>query len=138
MGKLVIMVDTSGSVGEEELRQMASEVKGITDAYHVDILIIYVDHDVSGIDEIDSWSPDFDLHPKGGGGTSFVPGFEYVEENQIQPACGIYLTDGWSHEFPEEPPPYPFIWVLTETYKDFSPPFGDVIEMPMEEERSYE
>ena len=132
IGKGVIMVDTSGSVGERELNQLASEIKAITDAYKVDLTVIYVDSEVAGVDLIDSWNPVVNLKPKGGGGTSFAPGFEHVEAEGIEANFGLYLTDGYSNDFPEQAPNYPFIWVLTETYRGFDPPFGEVLEMPME------
>ena len=132
MGDGVIMVDTSGSISRHDLQRAGSEIKGVTDAYNTNLTVIYIDADVAGVDHIDAWSPEFKLYPKGGGGTSFVPGFEYVEENQIKPAFAVYITDGYSYEYPEYPPPYPFIWVLTEEYKEFKPPFGEVITLPKE------
>jgi len=40
--------------------------------------VIYVDSKVAGVEDIDIY--DFQLHAKGGGGTDFRPGFEYIEE----------------------------------------------------------
>lgn len=131
IGNGVILMDTSGSVGERELNQLGSETKAITDAYAVDLDVIYVDSKVAGHDKIEATNPHFKLKPKGGGGTSFAPGFEYVEKEGIMPKFGLYLTDGGSHEYPDNPPAYPFIWVLTESYRGFDPPFGDIINMPM-------
>lgn len=37
------------------------------------------------------------LEPRGGGGTDFCPVFEWVEENQIDAVCLIYLTDLCCH-----------------------------------------
>jgi predicted metal-dependent peptidase len=132
IGNGVIFMDTSGSVGGRELNQLGSESKAITDAYAVDLDIIYVDSEVAGHDHIEAINPHFNLEPKGGGGTSFVPGFKYVEEQGIQPKFALYLTDGGSHDFPESPPPYPLIWVLTEEYHGFNPPFGEILIMPEE------
>lgn len=68
-----------------------------------------------------------ELHAKGGEGTDFKPGFEYIEKEQLMPSCAIYFTDGWCMSFPE-PPEYPVLWILTTDTK-FSPPFGEVIKM---------
>jgi predicted metal-dependent peptidase len=65
----------------------------------------------------------------GGGGTSFVPVFKKVEELGITPALLIYFTDGYG-TFPDEPPPYPVIWVMTE---DVTPPFGEVVKVEMDD-----
>lgn len=133
IGNGVIFMDTSGSVGGRELNQLGSEVKAVTDAYAVDLDVIYVDAGVAGHDHIEAMNSAFNLKPKGGGGTSFVPGFEYVEQEGIQPKFALYLTDGGSHDFPELPPPYPLIWILTEEYHGFNPPFGEVLIMPRSE-----
>ena len=53
---------------------------------------------------------------KGGGGTSFVPVFDWVEdriaEGEDVPQCLIYLTDGYG-DAPEVEPDYPVLWVCT-------------------------
>ncbi len=68
---------------------------------------------------------------KGGGGTSFVPFFDWVtkqEEEGAQPLC-IYLTDGYG-TFPHTPPASPVLWVVMPGGLE-SPafPFGDVARM---------
>jgi len=63
------------------------------------------------------------LGPKGGGGTDFRPAFEWVERNDLQPACLIYLTDLCCHSYPEQPH-YPVLWV---TDSRRIAPFGETI-----------
>ena len=48
----------------------------------------------------------------GGGGTSFCPVFKFMKKEGIQVDCLIYITDGFG-DAPEEPPPYPVLWILT-------------------------
>lgn len=66
---------------------------------------------------------------KGGGGTSFVPVFEYAKTLDHPIDCMAYLTDG-DGQFPDEAPRYPVIWgsILRppEHY-----PFGDVVMIPV-------
>jgi predicted metal-dependent peptidase len=64
--------------------------------------------------------------PLGGGGTDFRKPFEYLEEEGIEPACLIYLTDLECDDFPEEPS-YPVLWACTE--RTDSVPFGEVIHL---------
>jgi predicted metal-dependent peptidase len=72
----------------------------------------------------------------GGGGTSFVPVFERIEKEQLQPDVLIYFTDMYGL-FPANPPPYPVIWAsITESIK--TAPFGEVIYIPLQKQRSYE
>ena len=59
----------------------------------------------------------------GGGGTSFVPVFEWLEDQDITPEVLIYFTDGMG-QYPLDEPNYPVIWVVTE---DTNVPFGDMI-----------
>jgi predicted metal-dependent peptidase len=69
-------------------------------------------------------------NPKGGGGTSFKPPFDYIAENGIELDCAVYLTDMYGN-YPTEKPPYQTVW-LTTTDKDDAP-FGDVIKYRCEE-----
>jgi predicted metal-dependent peptidase len=72
----------------------------------------------------------------GGGGTSFVPVFERIEQEQLQPDVLLYFTDMYG-TFPSKPPPYPVIWAsITESIK--TAPFGEVIYIPLQKQRRYE
>lgn len=70
LGEVVVAVDTSGSIGQEELDRFAAEVQGIVEAYDVHLTVLYHDTEVS---EVEEWSPadgPIRLRPVGGGGTS--------------------------------------------------------------------
>jgi predicted metal-dependent peptidase len=123
-GMIILMVDTSGSINEEMLNRVGAEAKDIADSFHIDLNVLYVDAAVKGIQLIDRDDP-MTLTPSGGGGTDFQPGFEYVEQNDLEPKAVIYLTDGESSSFPEAPD-YPVLWTLFNA-SDFDPPFGEVI-----------
>jgi predicted metal-dependent peptidase len=60
-----------------------------------------------------------------GGGTSFCPCFEYIEEQCIQPPALVVFTD-LEGSFPDAAPNHPALWAAT---KDHSAPFGEVIPM---------
>jgi len=64
------------------------------------------------------------LSPKGGGGTDFVPPFRWVEENDIEPKCLVYLTDLCCNSFPVVPD-YAVLWV-TNSHK--AAPFGETLQ----------
>ena len=81
------MVDTSGSIGREELEQFAGEISAISnEAQPESIRVIYCDAAVQAVEEF-SPSEAIKLSPKGGGGTDFVPPFKWVDENGIEPKC---------------------------------------------------
>ena len=130
LGTIAVIIDTSGSVSQKELDTFASELQSILTIYPgTEIRVIYVDTKVVNTEIIDIY--DFQLHAKGGGGTDFKPGFEYIEKEAVMPSCVIYFTDGWCDSFPEAPD-YPTLWILTDKV-NFKPPFGEVININMEQ-----
>ena len=48
---------------------------------------------------------------KGRGGTDFRPGFEWLDEQGIQPTVCLYFTDMACSSYPETEPAFPTIWV---------------------------
>jgi predicted metal-dependent peptidase len=109
VGIIVIGVDTSGSIGQEELEQFAGEITAISDEAQPEAIhVVYCDAAVQSTQEFAPSEP-IRLEPKGGGGTNFCPVFEWVANNGIAPACLIYLTDLCCHSYPEVPE-YPVLW----------------------------
>jgi predicted metal-dependent peptidase len=122
LGEVVVAVDTSGSIGQEELDRFAAEVQGILGAYDVHLTVLYHDTEVT---EVEEWSPadgPIKLHPVGGGGTSHCCVFKWLEERGLDPNCVICLTDLYT-TFPQVPPPYPVLWALVGDCP-LEPPFG--------------
>jgi predicted metal-dependent peptidase len=110
VGEIVIAVDTSSSIGAEELDQFAAEITAIADEVQPErILVVYCDASVQSIQEFTPPEPVV-LSPKGGGGTDFRPPFEWLAEHEVMPSCLIYLTDLCCRSYPE-PPEYPVLWV---------------------------
>jgi predicted metal-dependent peptidase len=127
VGTIVVAVDTSGSIGEEELEQFAGEITAIADeAKPAAIHIMYCDAAVQSIQQFGPSEP-VELEPRGGGGTDFRPVFEWVEANQIAPACLIYLTDLCCRSYPQAPD-YPVLWV---TDSRRTAPFGETIRIKL-------
>lgn len=124
IGPMVVVVDTSGSIGAEELAQFAGEIGAIgSDVKPESINVVYCDAAVAGMD-VFMPGDDIALNPRGGGGTDFRPAFEWVEQQGIEPACLIYLTD-MCGTFPESEPHYPVMWASTTDLDNA--PFGEVI-----------
>lgn len=125
-GKLILLVDTSMSIDRKLMDQFAGEAQDIANTFHIGLQVIYVDADVCGLQDIDADEP-LQLHPKGGGGTDFRPGFVYITENDLAPKAVVYLTDGECKSFPETPD-YPVLWAQFGAAQ-FDPPFGEVIQV---------
>ncbi len=128
IARIVIGVDTSGSIGSAELEQFAGEISAIVDEAKPEVIhVVYCDTAVQGTQEFGPSEP-VQLDPKGGGGTDFCPVFEWVEDHGIRPACLIYLTDLCCDSYPE-PPEYPVLWV-TESRR--TAPFGETLRISVE------
>jgi predicted metal-dependent peptidase len=99
VGRIVVAIDTSGSIGQAELSKFLSEVQGIcinTKPEKVDLL--YWDtavaaHEVYTQEQLDKLTSS--TKPAGGGGTDVACVAKYLKDNQIRPECVIVLTDGY-------------------------------------------
>lgn len=99
MGRIVVGIDTSGSIGGKELREFLSEVKAICDNVKPEMIdLLYWDtevaaHEVYVRDELGKLVGS--TKPAGGGGTdaSCLP--EYIKARGIKPECAVVLTDGY-------------------------------------------
>jgi predicted metal-dependent peptidase len=124
LGPIVIGVDTSGSIGREELQQFADEIAAIAEQAHPEVIhVVFCDAAVQAVQEFSS-SETIMLKPKGSGGTDFRPVFEWVEENDVRPVCLIYLTDLCCSGYPDSQPEYPVLWV-TDSHR--VAPFGETL-----------
>ena len=98
VGEIVVAIDTSGSIGDYELRAFLSEVKGICDNVKPSkVRVLYWDtevcgHEVYNQDELDNLPKS--TKPKGGGGTMVECVPTYMNEHGIKPECVVVLTDG--------------------------------------------
>lgn len=122
---IVISVDTSGSIGQKELDQFAGEIKAIIrDVRPSRTVVLYHDAEVQDSHE---FGPDdmVVLKPKGGGGTDFNPVFEWIEEQRINPAAVVMLTDLYG-PYPSAPPKWPVLWACT---SNATCPWGKVLEL---------
>jgi predicted metal-dependent peptidase len=97
-GQLVVGVDTSGSIGGEELAQFLGEVKSICEEVCPEALeLLYWDAEVAKHEHYEGHevaNAVESTRPAGGGGT--LPGCVpvYMRSKQITPQCVVMLTDG--------------------------------------------
>jgi len=111
---LIVAIDTSGSIGEEELSEFLSEINAIKGALTVRITLLACDAKLAedGPWVFEPWE-EFRLPRafQGGGGTDFAPVFEWVENQNLRPDALVYFTDA-DAEFPKHAPTYPVIWLV--------------------------
>ncbi|MFX0065703.1 MAG: VWA-like domain-containing protein [Candidatus Hermodarchaeota archaeon] len=113
--RLVVAIDTSGSVSDIQLNWFLAEIKGIIATLRqYEILIFGCDAAIQDIYRFETGDSlegiKFTL--RGKGGTDFRPIFDYIEEEQFMPDCLVYFTDAYG-TFPEMEPTYPVIWVVS-------------------------
>ena len=99
IGRIVVGIDTSGSIGSSELSQFLGEVKSICNEVQPDgIDLLYWDshvakHEAYNGNEIETLVET--TKPAGGGGTEpeCVP--QYMKKEALTPQCTVMLTDGF-------------------------------------------
>jgi len=95
---VVVAVDTSGSIGQTELKEFLSEIIGISKAFSSRVKIRLLTHDVKVWDDWLVQNGNIEkikeLKVKGGGGTSHKEVFDYVTEKYRDAKLLICFTDG--------------------------------------------
>ena len=126
-----VLIDTSGSLQQEDLEQFASEIDDILTQYSTTCRVYYADTSVRHFEEFTQDNRPIQLVARGGGGTDFADPIAHVMQQDEQSACLIYLTDLECPSFGKEPE-FPVLWVCTQAEVPAhypAPPFGEVIRM---------
>jgi predicted metal-dependent peptidase len=111
---LVVGLDTSGSIKQAEIDEFVAEIDALKGQIRARVLFLPCDAALAeGVPWVfEPWEefkcPD---SIQGGGGTSFTPVFDWLEEQGIQPAALVYFTDALG-EFPPLEPNFPVIWLV--------------------------
>ena len=105
---LLLAIDTSGSVCDDELKEFMNEIHHVHKT-GVDVTIIQCD---TSIRSIEPYKGQKDFSVNGRGGTEFDPVLEYYNENRQKFNSLIYFTDGECYASVK--PKNPVLWVLSE------------------------
>lgn len=115
MGELVVQVDVSGSVSEREMNYYEGHLQRIIQQCNpAKTHIIYTDTRVVHHDVFEQ-GQEMSLTFRTGGGTHMPAGYDYIQEQGIEPAVFITLTDGYT-AFPPDPQ-WPSIWCISSDVK---------------------
>lgn len=133
VGEIVIAIDDSCSVSDEEIKQFQGEINAILeDAPPSKMTVMMCNTRVHRVDEYDPTDLPLQLKCRGSGGTDFEPVFEKVAERGEDPECLIYLTDGYANtDF--TPPGYPTLWIRT-CRESAEPEFGESVFLEISDE----
>ena len=97
--RITIGVDTSGSIGHDQLRRALTEIMSACESVHPEMVdVIYWDAAVAGHEVYEGEAVQTlpqTTRPRGGGGTDPRCMAHYLEEQGIEPDCIIQFTDGY-------------------------------------------
>jgi len=126
MGAVVIGIDTSGSVGQDELNLYAAHMNRILETCRPEkVVVVYCDSAVAHVDEYGLDDFPVKITPHGGGGTDMTQIFRWVEDNDIEPEVTVILTDGYTPY--GDDPGRDVVWAMT---SDQEAPYG--LTLPVE------
>lgn len=126
---ILFMIDTSGSMSDEQITTAYSEIYGAIDQFDGKLKgwLGFFDAVIVKPQEFENEDEFKIIRPAGGGGTSFDIIFEYVQNEMRDkpPASIIILTDGYA-PFPDEKEAMgiPVLWIINN--EDARPPWGKV------------
>jgi len=125
---ITVALDTSGSISEKEMNEFVSEIDAIKGQMRARITLHGCD---AALAEHGPWIYEpwetFESPKKisGGGGTRFVPIFEWAERQDKQPDLLVYFTDA-EGEFPKTPANFPVLWLVKGKH---SVPWGQRVQL---------
>ena len=111
---IMVVLDTSGSISEQEIDEFMSEIDAIKGQLRARIVLHACDTALAedGPWIFEAW--DEFRSPKaiqGGGGTDFRPVFEWISRQGRETDLLLYFTDAQG-EFPLHEPPFPVLWLV--------------------------
>ena len=123
--RLVIAIDSSGSIDEKLLNEFLSEVNFLmTLVQYYEIELLVCDEKIQAHKTFYNGDV-LEVDVKGGGATDFRPVFDFIEENFDEVKLLLYFTD-LDGVFPKNIPDYEVKWVSSKE-KEFA--FGTLIKL---------
>lgn len=128
--KIVVAIDTSGSVDDRQVAQIFNEVFSIIAHRKFEMTVIECDAQVQRVYRVRN-KADVQLSVMGRGGTAFTPVIELINNDRYyRDALLVYFTDGWGERSIPRPRTYRNLWVLTRgSYLSVEEPYGTVVSM---------
>ena len=126
IGEVVVAIDTSGSIGQAQLNEFATELQNICDSSCPEVVrVLWWDTIVHGeqVFKEDYTAIGQMLKPLGGGGTRASSVSDHIKRNNIRAECVIVFTDGYVEAKPVWEIDAPTLWLVT-LNKEWTPPAG--------------
>jgi predicted metal-dependent peptidase len=143
---MLFFVDTSGSLSDRQLSQIATEIQTIVSAFSIRVVVVYWDtgfRDIEIFEPTDVLDPEFGLDIKGRGGTGFGDCWDWIDDNQdefeIDPKAIIFFSDLECSEYPADEPGMPVLWAQVPSYGNrfdtsyikYLPDYGEHVKVPI-------
>jgi predicted metal-dependent peptidase len=108
---ILVALDISGSISEEEFKQAIKEVLGIVKNYKHEITVIECDDEIRRVYKVKT-TKDIKDRINSKGSTEFNSVFEYANQNKVN--LLVYFTDGKGEDKLKTPPKgYKTLWVIS-------------------------
>lgn len=121
-----IAIDTSGSIGEADIKAFLSEIRGIMESYDEYKIQVWsfdtavYNHQTFSSDNLEDIET---YQPVGGGGTDFDANWHYMKSNNIEPKKFIMFTDGMPYSSWGDPDYCDTVFIIKGN-ENAQPPFG--------------
>ncbi len=111
---VVVLLDTSGSINDSELREFVSEIDAIKGQMRARVTLHACDarlceHGPWVFEPWEEFAMPSNIY--GRGGTRFTPAFDWLRQEGRRPDLLVYFTDA-EGEFPSREPDFPVLWLV--------------------------
>ena len=117
IGELIVAIDTSGSIGQEQINEFATELMSICETVQPDMVRVlwwdtrvageqlFTDKDYTGLAAL--------LKPQGGGGTHVSSVSSHILKEDLKADCIVVFTDGYVESNIVWETTIPTLWMVT-------------------------
>lgn len=125
--RIVLAIDTSGSVSDMAISKFLNELENILRVYKTEITVIECDAAIQRVYEVRK-PTDIKYDAQGRGGTCFTPAINFINDDpKFRSALMIYCTDGYGESEIPKPLTYKNMWlVIGSQYLSVKKPYGKV------------
>lgn len=126
--QVAFILDTSGSMGQEQLAAGLAEAAAVLQATGAEITFMSCDYAVHAVGKVENPAQLAKL-VKGGGGSSFIPAFEHLAKMRKRHQLAVFATDGDISVPTHAPRDMRVVWLLIDAYRGSNAPcdWGDKI-----------
>ena len=108
---IAFIIDVSSSLPSATLAEFWAELREVAAEIRPErVIVLQVDTTLQDVAEYAADDLPEEIAIKGRGGTDFRPGFQWLDEQGIQPGVCLYFTDMECSDYPEAEPAFPVVW----------------------------